>query len=57
MFIKHLRVGRKVRDKGFKNETLCDVVFDFTGNSFYTLMVVSLFYALMRVLLPKQIVF
>ncbi len=57
MFIKHLRVGRKVRDKRFKNENLCDVVFDFTGNSFHTLMVVGLFYALMCVLLPKQVVF
>jgi hypothetical protein len=57
MFIKHLRFGRKVRRKGFKIEIFCDVVFDFTGNSFHTLMVVGLFYALMRVLLPKQLVF
>jgi hypothetical protein len=57
MFIKHLRVGRKVRRKGIKIETSCDVVFHFTGNSFHALMVVGLFYAFMRVLLPKQIVF
>ncbi len=57
MFIKHLRVGPKDWYKRIKIETLCDAVFDFTGNSFHTLMVVGLFYALMCVLLPKQVVF